>query len=124
MKWVKESTCANSGAATEHLVVADLIVKGYEVFRCCGPNSHADLVARNGMDVFFIEVRAASVRANGVIRFLVKESDVCDVYAGVVDGVVVYKSSKDEVELAKQATWGGNRGGPYKPLRASESSNP
>lgn len=111
---IKEPTNGNSGAVTEHIVAADLLSKGYEVFRSCGPNSNADIVARNANEVLFVESRAYSIRSDGTISFIIKESDRCDFYAGVVNGVVVYKNAKDQQESFYNKRKLANRGGPNK----------
>lgn len=90
-KECKKPTSANLGAADELIVAANLMKSGYEVFRACGPNSKADLVARIGEDVFFIEVRQVIVNSFGELRFLAKSGDDCNFYAGVCsDGSVAY----------------------------------
>ena len=82
----------NSGAADELIVCADLLSKGYEVFRSVGPNSKADIVARIGSEnVVFIEVRSKFMLVDGTVRVSTAyESDNCDLYAIVVDGQAVY----------------------------------
>jgi len=88
---VSKVTSANKGAARELVVASNLMLLGYEVYRACGPNGKADLVCRDGQSVLFIEVRQFNINAAGEIKFIIKEHDACDYYAGVLaDGSVVY----------------------------------
>lgn len=86
----KAPTRGNTGAMREHQVIADLLGKGYEVFRSCGPNSFADLVVRMEDNICFVEVRSVTVAKNGDIVFSKKAQDKCDLYAGLLNGQVVY----------------------------------
>jgi hypothetical protein len=96
-------TNANLGASHELVVAAHLLGLGYEVFRSVGPNSKADLVARLGGDVCFIEVRQIVPRADGELRFLTKKDDVCDYYAGVSEeGMVAYSPSKKQRDFIRK----------------------
>ena len=106
---VSKVTCANKGAARELIVSANLMLLGYEVYRACGPNGKADLVCRNGNSVLFIEVRQLNIDASGSVRFLIKETDDCDFYAGVLDdGSVVY-SPREEQHKGRKYRTGKNK---------------
>jgi len=45
------------GAASELLAAADLMMKGWEVFRALSPNSHCDLLAEKDGTTMRLEVR-------------------------------------------------------------------
>lgn len=84
-------TGSNLGAIRELQVAADLMARGYEVFRACGPNGKADLVARLNEDyTIFIEVRGIVRKADGSLQVQRTPKDRCDLYAGVFDGQVIY----------------------------------
>ena len=102
----KKPTRANLGAADELIVAANLMKAGYEVFRACGPNSKADLVARIGEDVFFVEVRQVIINSFGELRFLAKSGDACNFYAGVCpDGSVAYSRNGNARVGRKKRKW-------------------
>ena len=86
---------ANHGPAAEYVVVADLLLRGYEVFRSCGINSKADVVIRDPVTgaMSAVEVKCGHIY-NGVRRKPQCKLDyVFDVLAGVyADGIQYFPS--------------------------------
>lgn len=54
---MKNLSCGGVGAVGELLVAADLMLKGYDVFRNLSPNGLADLVALKNDRVWRIQVK-------------------------------------------------------------------
>lgn len=59
----------NLGAAIECIVSADLLLKGWNVFRSISPNCFCDLVAIRDDVIMMIEVRSAGYGTNGSLCF-------------------------------------------------------
>ena len=84
------------GAVSELLAAADLLARGYHVFRSLSPSSACDLVAinPNGGAIIRLEVRTGARTKMGDVRFPRKREDVgrSDHYAVVVQGedVIIY----------------------------------
>lgn len=57
-----------TGAMIELLVSADLIRKGYYVFRNVGPHGPCDIIAMKNNKQYLIEVKTKSFKSNGEIR--------------------------------------------------------
>ena len=58
---------ANIGAASELVAAADLIAKGYEVFRAQTPNASCDLIALKNGICERVEVRTGRMRSDGTV---------------------------------------------------------
>lgn len=56
-------TSPNTGAAAELLVCADLMYRGWHVYRCVSPHAPADLIATKGESMVRVEVRAGTRHA-------------------------------------------------------------
>jgi hypothetical protein len=67
------------GAAYELSVAADLIKRGFDVFRNLSPNGKADLLARKGNRTFTVQVKSKYVVGCG-----------CDIFAAFNDGAITY----------------------------------
>lgn len=78
------------GALHELLACADLIRRGYEVFRAVSPASPFDLIIFSKRGMERVEVRTAVRMPDGTIR--TNSSDRCDILAMVFyDGTVQYR---------------------------------
>jgi hypothetical protein len=71
------------GAASELLVAADLIQRGFAVFRSVSPAAPFDLIAAAGETLIRVEVRTVAERADGTLVPNVTPLDCCDLYAFV-----------------------------------------
>lgn len=58
---------ANIGAASELVAAADLIARGYEVFRAQTPNASCDLIALKNGSCERVEVRTGRMRSDGMV---------------------------------------------------------
>ena len=94
-----------SGAVAELEVSADLLLRGFEVFRALSPSCSCDLIAQTSSHSFRIQVRTGYVRASdGEYCASIDEQDSChaDILAIVVRAAkgmtISYKALKDEVE--------------------------
>jgi len=80
------------GAVSELRVAADLLLRGYEVFRSVSPSASCDLaVLRNGR-LLRIEVRTSVYRRDGNVQ-LRHDNIRADIVANVVPDQVVYEPS-------------------------------
>ena len=61
-------TNVNIGAKNELVVAADLIEKGFNVFRSLTPNAPFDLVAYRNKRLYRIEVKTAKLNSDGTRR--------------------------------------------------------
>jgi hypothetical protein len=86
------------GAISELVVAADLLARGYEVFRALSPSCSCDLAILTDGTMIRVEVRTGSLLKNGGISFGWKESDRArhDVLAVVVNGSIEYRPSPDQ----------------------------
>lgn len=75
------------GALSELLVSADLIERGYDVFRAVSQSAPCDLVAMRGDNIFRIEVRTSNKKAEGLMcSILERDYGRADVFAIVARG--------------------------------------
>lgn len=90
---------ASVGAISELLVGADLLRRGYEVFRALSASCSCDLAILRGGKLTRIEVRTGVAGKNGKVYFSWRQSDNGrhDVLAIVTNGVIDYRPSLDEV---------------------------
>jgi hypothetical protein len=81
----------HTGAANELIVAADLMRKGFEVFRNLSPRGLVDVIARRGPDLFRIQVKSASCARSPASP---EEKEANDLFAFVTDGSVRYRTLK------------------------------
>ncbi len=84
---------------------ADLIKKGYEVFRALSPSCSCDLIAKKGSKILRIEVRTGQIYANtGRLSYPKKKIDEQnkDHYAIVINDQVLYEPPLVEGETQCQ----------------------
>jgi hypothetical protein len=76
------------GALSELVACADLMRRGYEVFRAVSPTASCDLIATHGPVSLRIEVRTGYRMTDGRLDYPKFSKDIgrCDVYAVVLDG--------------------------------------
>lgn len=95
----------NRGAISELLVAADLLDKGFDVFRALSQHASCDLIALDADgSVSRIEVRTANrrrgIESNGQVIPNCRPTDKCDLYAFVTDGdVIEYVTPEEAVEM-------------------------
>lgn len=84
--------CSVAGAVGELRVCADLLLRGYDVFRAVSPSSPYDLIAVNESQCLKVEVRtAAKNRVTGYVNWTKPDSSKgCDVAAVVLDEEILY----------------------------------
>lgn len=82
-----------TGAASELLVAADLLRRGYHVFRSVAPDGACDLLILQGKSVLRIEVKTAYRNRDGTIGWpnVVRQEGRHDILAIAVAGDVHYK---------------------------------
>ena len=76
------------GAVSELIACADLLVKGYEVFRAVSPSCSCDLIALRGSEVKRVEVRTEQGGSKSVARK--EDSGKQDHFAVVTKNRVIY----------------------------------
>ena len=80
------------GALNELKVCADLMIKGYNVFRCVSPNSPHDLIISNDERILRVEVTTGTKHVSGNISHAGKTDRDFDILAIVVfSGEIIYK---------------------------------
>jgi len=85
-------TPGDVGAHNEIIAVADLMARGYQVFRAESPACPFDLVTWDGSKLLRIEVKTAYKLENGTLAHGTPKAGAYDVLALVTDGKnVVYK---------------------------------
>lgn len=91
------------GTISELIAAADLMEKGYEVFRAMEPCATCDLIALKGSEVLRVQVRTGNVyhRLDGVTTMYysntARDAERTDRFAIVVGKEVIYKDSTIEV---------------------------
>ena len=89
---------ANLGAEGELIVAADLLHKGFEVYRNVSPWGSSDLIIKRDRDVLTVEVRVGYLTKAGK-PMCAKQRIKSDVLAIVVNGPrIVYKPELSPVE--------------------------
>ena len=84
------------GAMHELIVCADLMRKGFEVFRAVSPSSRFDAVVFKDGNMFRLEVTTGSAYAGGKIHYPVKDKNRFDILAIVVwSGEILYEPGID-----------------------------
>jgi hypothetical protein len=82
---------ANTGAVSELLASADLLRRGYDVFRAVSPQCPCDLVAMRDGVCLRVEVRTGTpYLATGTVGVPLRETDRFDVLAVVVADTIGY----------------------------------
>ena len=72
---------ANVGAISELLVSADLLGKGYSVYRSVSPAASCDLLAFHGDDLYRVEVTTAGLSSYGKVMIPVKDASLFNILA-------------------------------------------
>lgn len=88
------------GTIAELVVCADLIKRGYDVFRAVSPSSGADLVAIKNENKVFVEVRTAQVSQSGKLSYPTNlNCDYVNYFACVIhkSNTITYIPLGDEV---------------------------
>ena len=76
---------------SELIVCADLLAKGYYVFRNISPHGPCDLVILKNDKCFRVEVKTGYIRVNGKMGHSpVRDNNSYDILAIAVDGKPVY----------------------------------
>jgi PD-(D/E)XK endonuclease len=88
-----------TGAMSELKVCADLMNKGFDVFRAVAQNASCDIVAIRNNQVIRVEVRTTSESDNGNIRQAIKSVDVgrSDCYAWVTENGITYEPELETI---------------------------
>jgi len=99
-----------SGALSELRACADLLIKGFEVFRAVSPSCSCDLMIRNGNKYLTIEVRTAYTTHTGAVVYS-KKRIRADHVAAVFPSEVVYFPllPTQDVNATLQTTAEGDR---------------
>lgn len=91
------------GARTELLVSADLMYRGYDVFRALSPSCNCDLVIFKNGEIVRVEVRTGYKNLRGDISYNKPPPDRSDVIAVWVHGqnkiVYINARSKETIDL-------------------------
>jgi len=89
------------GAIAEHRVAADLLLRGYEVFRASSPTCSCDLIAYRGGVMRSLEVRTGQITVyqNGRQRVHWTRKDFrADAYAVVLPDQIKYVPELEEAQ--------------------------
>lgn len=82
---------ATTGALAELVVAADLLRRGFEVYRAVSPAAKSDLVIVRDGRILRVQVKTTYRRANGKLMGRCRATDALDpseVWAFVVHGVI------------------------------------
>jgi hypothetical protein len=83
----------SAGAVNELIVSADLLRRGYHIFRAISPSCPCDLVLLHGGRCWRVEVTTAYENMDGRIVVTKHKPDRYDIIAGVLpDGTIHYSS--------------------------------
>lgn len=74
-------TSQTAGAAGELIACADLMFRGWNVYRALSPNAPCDLIAWKGERILRIEVRSARRGQNGNLRYAQPSNRIYEVLA-------------------------------------------
>lgn len=84
------------GAISELSVCADLMKKGYLLFKSISPSSPYDLVVDIKGVLHKLEVKTGSIRSNGSLSYYVRPEAIYDILAVVfVTGIKYFKYGED-----------------------------
>ncbi len=72
------------GAVSEITISADLMKKGYAVFRSLSPACFCDVIATKGNEMLRVEIRTGYSAVNGKVSFPTRTNGEIDIY-GVYD---------------------------------------
>lgn len=80
------------GAVGELIAAADLLNRGFDVYRAVSQSSGCDLIAVRGTQCLRIEVRVGQILRNGKVEYRKRDSEAhkLDHYAVVLPGGVSY----------------------------------
>lgn len=99
----EEISPSNKGAFSEMIACADLIRKGYDVFRAVSPASPCDIVAIKDNIILRIEVRTARRYRDGALSHFTCHKDGparSDIYMVVLGSEVLYfNNNLESVDL-------------------------
>jgi len=90
---IKEKiSTGKTGAISELIVCADLLDKGYEVFRSISQSCSCDLIAMKNNEIIKIEVKTGRIKSDGNIGYAIKEEQKnnFDILAIVVNQSITY----------------------------------
>jgi len=87
---------AQKGALSELRASVDLMLNGYEVFRAVSPACSCDLIALKNNKTIRIEVRTATKRIDGSLKYPISKIRA-DVVAAVFGNTVVYFPPLDNI---------------------------
>jgi Holliday junction resolvase len=91
---IKEKiSTGKTGAISELLVCANLLEKGYEVFRSVSQDCSCDLLAMKDNKILKIEVKTVAINKNGSLNYGIAKKNInrFDILANVVDGIILYQ---------------------------------
>lgn len=95
-----EMSTGTKGALTELMVCADLLIKGYEVFRSVSPTCSCDLIACKPGDLIRIEVRTANRSKAGELLFSKKiRAEVFAIVVLAEDKIIYLDKSLNTIDL-------------------------
>ncbi len=83
-----------SGAISEYRAIADLLAKGFEVFRSAALASSCDLAILKDNSLFRVEVRTGKRSATGKVYRPVQKVNT-DILATVLPDQIIYESFSD-----------------------------
>ena len=92
------------GAVSELIICADLLKKGFYVFRAVSPSCFCDLIVTDGKKTLKIEVKSGRKTKNGVIHFQKNSShlELIDIFAVAFKNSIKYFDTKFKpVKLSK-----------------------
>lgn len=81
------------GAVSELMVAADLMIKGYSVFRALSPSCFCDLIAIKDSEYRKVEVRTGYLSGTGKVTFIRKVNEI----NGLPNEFAVYVNSEKKV---------------------------
>jgi len=86
-----------TGAISELRVSADLLYKGYSVFRALSPNCPCDLAILKGDKLLKIEVKTTCYSPSGAVVYPKPKNDCYDILALVLDDKIIYKPALETI---------------------------
>ena len=86
--------CCVKGASAELRVCADLLLRGYEVFRSISPHCSCDLMIQKDGNIYRVEVKTASLLDDGRYAYPTCDKEKSDIRAFVYmeTGAILYDS--------------------------------
>jgi hypothetical protein len=90
---INNTSTNTTGAISELEVSADLLKKGYEVFRAVSPSCSCDLIAHKNGKLLKIEVRTGSINVVTKTKLVNRSNFRADILAAVYSSGVEYDPS-------------------------------